>query len=382
MSWSRDAVWRTRRNRRCFAGTTWYLAEGATHSGFNLFYLLQNPNAVEAQVASATSGRAGRRSRRPIAATESRTNIWVDVEEFDGQTLLASTDVSAVFEVTQRPADHRRARDVSRPPGQFQRRARERRGDGAGDGLVPGGGRDRTVLRSLRAHRQPGRSGAQSGRSSCCPDGPTITQGTPSRPTAASTSGSTSKTRFSPTPRCRRPSSRSTTSPSSSSAPCGGRATAWFEAHNSPGATVTGTRWALAEGEAVAGADVETYILLANTSPTDRHGEGHAAVRGWHERRADVHRLGHSRFNVPVRPEFPEAVGRRFGAIVESARSAPAQIVVERAMYWDALDSLGRRGPTRSRRSCSRRSAASPDRPPRRLLSDCSWCVKDPRPVH
>ena len=24
--------------------TTWYLAEGATHSGFELFYLLQNPD--------------------------------------------------------------------------------------------------------------------------------------------------------------------------------------------------------------------------------------------------------------------------------------------------------------------------------------------------
>ena len=28
---------------------TWYLAEGATHSGFSLFYLLQNPNAAEAR---------------------------------------------------------------------------------------------------------------------------------------------------------------------------------------------------------------------------------------------------------------------------------------------------------------------------------------------
>ena len=28
--------------------------------------------------------------------------------------------------------------------------------------------------------------------------------------------------------------------------------------------------------------------------------------------------------------------GTRFGAIVESLGSTPAQIVVERAMYWDA----------------------------------------------
>ena len=43
----------------------------------------------------------------------------------------------------------------------------------------------------------------------------------------------------------------------------------WTEAHNSPGATATGTRWALAEGEVGGADDTETYILIANTSPTD-----------------------------------------------------------------------------------------------------------------
>ena len=28
---------------------TWYLAEGATHSGFNLFYLIQNPSTTAAR---------------------------------------------------------------------------------------------------------------------------------------------------------------------------------------------------------------------------------------------------------------------------------------------------------------------------------------------
>jgi hypothetical protein len=36
------------------------------------------------------------------------------------------------------------------------------------------------------------------------------------------------------------------------------------------------------------------------------------------------------------RAEFPEALGKRFGALVESLGTTPAQIVVERAMYWDA----------------------------------------------
>lgn len=45
----------------------------------------------------------------------------------------------------------------------------------------------------------------------------------------------------------------------------------------------------------------------------------------------------YSRFNVDARAHFPLAVGKRFGALVESVGTSPAQIVVERAMYWDAM---------------------------------------------
>lgn len=43
-----------------------------------------------------------------------------------------------------------------------------------------------------------------------------------------------------------------------------------------------------------------------------------------------------SRTSVAVAADFPQAVGRRFGAVVESLGAAPAEIVVERAMYSDA----------------------------------------------
>ena len=54
-----------------------------------------------------------------------------------------------------------------------------------------------------------------------------------------------------------------------SSGRCGGppTRTQWFEAHNSPGTTSTGTRWALAEGEVGGANATETYVLIANTSP-------------------------------------------------------------------------------------------------------------------
>ncbi|MCU0257148.1 MAG: hypothetical protein MUF60_10415 [Vicinamibacterales bacterium] len=114
--------------------------------------------------------------------------------------------------------------------------------------------------------------------------------------------------------------------------------TTWYEAHNSAGATTTGTRWALAEGEVNPGANLETYILVANTStsPAD------VKVTLLFEGGASVERdyLGipaRSRFNVPVGLDFPAAAGKRFGALVESLGGTPAQIVVERAIYWDAL---------------------------------------------
>jgi hypothetical protein len=46
--------------------------------------------------------------------------------------------------------------------------------------------------------------------------------------------------------------------------------------------------------------------------------------------------LPQSRFNVPVRTAFPEAVGLGFGAVIESIGALPVPLVCERAMYNDA----------------------------------------------
>jgi hypothetical protein len=43
--------------------------------------------------------------------------------------------------------------------------------------------------------------------------------------------------------------------------------------------------------------------------------------------------LPSSRTNVSVSTEFTQAAGRRFGSVIESVGTTPAQIVVERAMY-------------------------------------------------
>lgn len=135
----------------------------------------------------------------------------------------------------------------------------------------------------------------------------------------------------------------------------------WTEAHSSAGATGAGTLWAIAEGEvdpAGSSRGMDTYILVANTSAhtgcarvTLLFEDGRSAERY-------VRLTAESRTNVPVGvpPELDPAgfgdvaPGRRFGALVESlaapwpaACGAPpamlpgaAQIVVERAIYWNS----------------------------------------------
>ena len=82
--------------------------------------------------------------------------------------------------------------------------------------------------------------------------------------------------------------------------------------------------------------DVETYILIANTSNADGtvqvtlvYDDGTTSV-------LTRPIQANSRTNVAVAVDVPEAAGRRFGAVVESIGPHPVQIVVERAMYNDA----------------------------------------------
>ena len=76
------------------ASTTWYLAEGATHSGFELFYLIQNPGDAPARVEVEFLLPAPARPRMEtyVVAPKSRFNVWVDTVAG-----LGNTDVSGVL---------------------------------------------------------------------------------------------------------------------------------------------------------------------------------------------------------------------------------------------------------------------------------------------
>jgi hypothetical protein len=110
----------------------------------------------------------------------------------------------------------------------------------------------------------------------------------------------------------------------------------WYEAHNEPGTTVTGTRWALAGGEVGGASGLQTYVLVANTSAT----AGQARVSIYFEdgtsAQSTVDLLASSRTNVSIAETFPGANNRRFAIVVDSLGASPAQLVVERAMYSNA----------------------------------------------
>lgn len=107
----------------------------------------------------------------------------------------------------------------------------------------------------------------------------------------------------------------------------------WSESHNSSGATATGIRWALAEGEVGGPQHVETYILIANTSSYSGQARVTLLFEDGAADEAVVNLLPLSRTNVNVSETFAGAIGRRFGTIIESLGATPAQVVVERAMY-------------------------------------------------
>jgi Tol biopolymer transport system component len=325
----------------------WYLAEGATHSDFALFYLLQNANPQAAAVRVTYLRPAG---LPPLikdyeVPAGSRFNIWVNIEEFPGQgTALSAIDVSAVLEVTNGvPIIVERAMYLSRPGQQFVAgHASAAVADTATEWFLAEGATgsyfDLFVLIAnpstvaapidVRYLLADGRTFTKrhivpaAGRYNIWVDQEEIDGVKPLVDVAVST-----------------------TIRSVNDVPLiveramwwpGPTAATWHEAHNSPGATQTGTAWALAEGEVGGVVNAETYVLIANTSATA--GEARVSVFSEDGSPAQVRTfplLANSRTNVSVRDEFPATAGKRFAALIESVGSTPAALVVERALYSD-----------------------------------------------
>lgn len=314
-----------------------YLAEGATHSGFQLFYLIHNPGKTDAAI----EVRYLRPEPTPPVvrtyrvAANSRFNIWVNREAG-----LEATDVSAVIRsvnavpvVVERSmyrdaggqrfgAGHSSAAvSTTSPIWYFAEGATGRFFD---QFLLLMNPDDREAVVET-TYQPPGDAAVPTIRQYVLPPGSRRTIWVDGEgPALAETAVSmvvrsvngvgvvAERTMWWP-----------------------GSPETWHEAHNVAGITRLATRWGIGDGETGGREAAETFILIGccggpnqgDVRVTLIFDDGQPVVRTF--------TISAGRFTIDVASEFAEAVGRRFSALIESVPRAgvAAGLIVERATY-------------------------------------------------
>ena len=315
--------------------TQWFLAEGATISGFDLFYLIQNPNdaAVQVEVRYLLPAPTPPIVKHYTVDARSRFSIWVNTED----PMLDDAELSAVV-TADAPVIVERA--MYRPVGgQMFGAGHESAGVEApalqwyfAEGATGGFFDLFFLIANPSAH-----SAAVEARY-LKPDGTVVvrTYGVPGNSRfniwVDAEGAELADTAVAATFRV----TNDVAVVIERAMWWAGPASDWREGHNAAGATEAGEKWGLAEGEVGGPFSLETYILVANT--VDRAGVARVTLTFEDGTQAtrDYALLPSSRANVPVGLEFPAAAGQRFGAVVESVGADPVPLIVERAMYNDA----------------------------------------------
>jgi len=315
----------------------WYFAEGATHSGFDLFYLLLNPRTQPAEV-TITYLRPPPASpivRHLTVAGGSRANVWVDADP-----ALGSAEVGAIVESSQ-PIIAERAMYLD-----------------AG-GLRFGAGHESAGVTSPRTQwflaegatgsffdlfvliANPGNTDAVVSASFLLPSGDTLLR----------TYTIKAQSRFNiwvdrEDPRLA-DTAVSVSLESNNDVPIvveramwwpGPTAATWAEAHNSAGATTTSRRWAAAGGEVGGPRGVETFLLVSNTEAVGATVRIELLMEGGPPVERTIAVAPTSRYTVDVGALFGAGVvNRRFGLLVESVGGSAPRLVVEHALYWSAM---------------------------------------------
>jgi hypothetical protein len=322
---------------------TWYLAEGATHGSFDLFYLLQNPSQT---VAAQLEIKYLLPSGVPIVQNRTvppntRATVYVDQ-----QPGLASTDVSGVItSLNGVPIIAERAMYAS-AAGTFAA------GHDSAGVTSPSlawffaEGATGNFFDTFLLLANPNASQADVHATYLLPSGQTVTKDYAVPANSRRTINvQLEDTRLAGTAVSTQLTSSNGVSFLAERSMWWPHGQAWTEAHNAAGATATGTKWAVADGEAgTLPDDTATYLLVANTSAF----AGTVRVTLLLETGATVSQdfavAGNSRTSVailttdvPASPDYMRVPrGTRFSAVIESLGVTPAQIVVERAMYWNA----------------------------------------------
>jgi hypothetical protein len=314
--------------------TTWYFAEGATGGPFSLFYQLQNPGDVNAQVSVTYLMPAPQPPLTKSYTVNARSRFTIPVDQED--PVLASADVSARIS-SDRPIIAERALYLDALNQPF--------------GAVLGGaGVAAPATRWFLAEGatgsffdlyvligNPGTTDANVSLTYLLPDGTHFTK----------THLSAAQSRLTIQVDYEDPRLKDT--PVSIVVDSGGVPVVvertmwwpegrWYEGHLSVASSVTSKKWVLAEGEISGLHAVQTYIEIANTSPTP----GVATIRWLLD--GDVGSAAattvalppNSRTNVPVTANMLSQrypfYGSRFGAVIESDG---VELIVERSVYRD-----------------------------------------------
>ena len=337
--------------------TTWYLAEGSTAGNFDLFYLLQNPNAVPAQVTITFLRPSGAPLTKAYTVNpRSRRTINIDSETgFTGRPAtersLQSTDVSAKIVTDGPPILVERAMYMT-VGGRVFAAGHDSAGVTAPQTswfLAEGSTGTFFDLFILLANPTATPTTVQityllsNGTQVVRPYGLAAqsrrTIYVDAEPGLANVA--TSAIVRSLDPAVPILVERSMWWPDGN----------WTEAHNSAGAVVTSPTWALADGEVGGTFANQTFVLVANTSAFTAQVRVTAFFEDQGPPLVGTYNIqANSRFNVDYSNTI--AQGRRFSVLVEGLPASPSQVpqlVVERAMYsnsgstiWAAgTDALG-----------------------------------------
>lgn len=339
MTWSNQGYGSHAESGVVAPSTTWYLAEGATHSGFSLFYLLQNPSTSTAQgtIEYLRPAPASPLTKTFSVPPLSRMTVWVNQADAG----LASTDVSGVVRVTNDvPIVVERAMYLDRAGTMFNAGHESAGVSAPATQWFLAEGATGTYFDMFILMANPSTSPATVQATYLLPTGATVQR----------TYNVAARSRFNVWVD-QEPGLADTAVSASISSTNGvpiiversmwwpGAAGTWNEAHNSPGTSSTGLDWAVAQGEVGGTAGYETYLLLANTGSS----AGSARVTLMFENGTTLAQTfalpARSRLSVPVsRTNFGNNLpaSARFGALVESLGTTPAPLVVECAMYSDA----------------------------------------------
>lgn len=319
--------------------TSWYFAEGATHSGFQLFYLLQNPNAHAVDV---TMTYMRPTPLPPLVRTHTvdpgrRLTVWANFDEVDPTTPAGGTESSVVVTATAPIVAERAMYTEGQPPFEAGHAAAGVTAPSTSWTFAEGATGDWFDLFLLLAN--PSDVPATVAVTYLLVSGPSPPQFRTLEPRSRQTvwvdhqvlddgrSLADVATGIQVDADVPILAERAMWWP--------GQPATWYGAHNGVGSTDTCPRWAIAGGEWTA--STVTYGLIANTGSAPAH----VRVRALRELGAPLDQtltvLPGARTNIDVTAHFPDLYGQRFGLLVEPAPGAPeAPLVLEWAQYTNA----------------------------------------------